>query len=101
MLVPYEKLLFFLSDCDVLIHEAQYTDKEYIDRVGWGHSSISNASFLVKKTGTKKWIVTHHDPRHTDEYLLEKHQQHLSIMEELEHACLIQLAYDGMMIPID
>ena len=101
MLDPYQSLISFLSDCDILIHEAQYSNEEYIDRVGWGHSSISNASLLIKHAGIKRWIVTHHDPRHTDEYLLQKYQQHLSIMEELQHDCLIQFAYDGMMIAID
>jgi hypothetical protein len=55
----------------------------------------------VKKAGIKRWIVTHHDPRHTDEYLLQKHEQHISIMNEIKHTCLIQFAYDGMMMSFD
>jgi len=98
---PYESLIAFLSDCDLLIHEAQYTDEEYLDKEGWGHSSITNASILVKKAGIKKWIITHHDPKHTDEELLGKYEYHHRVMEELNHECLIQLAYDGMMIAVD
>ncbi|MBX9922974.1 MAG: response regulator [Rhabdochlamydiaceae bacterium] len=101
LFTPYAGLLSFLSGCDLLIHEAQYRDEEYLDRVGWGHSSLSNASVLLKKTGIKKWVVTHHDPRHTDEYLLQKQQEHISTMEELKHECLVQFAYDGMMISVD
>lgn len=101
LFTPYQSFLSFLSDCDLLIHEAQYRNEEYVDRVGWGHSSLANASVLVKKIGIKRWIVTHHDPRHTDEHLLQKHQEHISVMEELKHDCLIQFAYDGMMISID
>jgi phosphoribosyl 1,2-cyclic phosphodiesterase/DNA-binding NarL/FixJ family response regulator len=101
LFTPYQSLLSFLSGCDLLIHEAQYRDEEYMDRVGWGHSSLSNASMLLKKAGIKQWIVTHHDPRHTDEYLLQKHQEHISIMEQIKHDCFIQFAYDGMMISVD
>lgn len=98
---PYESLISFLKGCDTLIHEAQYTDEEYLDREGWGHSSITNASILVKKAGIKQWVITHHDPRHTDEDLLQKHEHHHSVMKQLDYECLIQLAYDGMMIGID
>ncbi|MDX1409858.1 MAG: MBL fold metallo-hydrolase, partial [Saprospiraceae bacterium] len=30
-------------EVDVLIHDAQFTDDEYDDRQGWGHSSITHA----------------------------------------------------------
>jgi ribonuclease BN (tRNA processing enzyme)/ActR/RegA family two-component response regulator len=101
LFAPYQSLISFLSNCDLLIHESQYFDKEYETRLGWGHSSITNASLLVKKAGIKRWIITHHDPRHNDELLLQKYQQHLSIMDELQHKCKIQLGYDGMMIALE
>src|SRR5437763_2127944 len=31
------------EEVDVLIHDAQYTEAEYVGHVGWGHSSISHA----------------------------------------------------------
>lgn len=98
---PYQSLIDFLTGCDILIHEAQYTDEEYVQRVGWGHSSISNASILVKKAGIKKWIVTHHDPRHSDEFLLQKQQIQISMMKELDHECAVLFAYDGMTLSFD
>lgn len=101
LLTPYLSLMHFFQDCDLLIHEAQYSTEEYANHIGWGHSSVSNVSFLVKKLGLKKWIVTHHDPRHTDEHLLQKHQIQQSLMKQLNHDCVVQLAYDGMMIPIE
>ncbi len=98
---PYESLIAFLTGCDILIHEAQYFPEEYASKVGWGHSSIFNASFLIKKAKITHWIITHHDPRHTDSILLEKSQLHIQILEKIKHKCLIQLAYDGMTIPIE
>jgi phosphoribosyl 1,2-cyclic phosphodiesterase/DNA-binding NarL/FixJ family response regulator len=100
LLKPYEKQIAFFKGCDFIIHEAQYTPKEYSKRVGWGHSSISNASYFLKSTNVKDWIVVHHDPRHTDEDLLRKLQLHNTIMTDLKHHCHIQFAYDGMMVPL-
>src|ERR1700730_5219124 len=36
-------LVQFLSGCDVLILDAQYTDEEYQAHLGWGHGSLSTA----------------------------------------------------------
>ncbi len=100
LFTPYESLINFLKGCDTLILEAQYTPEEYTSRVGWGHSSLYNASFLIKKANIKHWIVTHHDPRHTDDFLLEKQQLHMKVLEEINHKCLVQFAFDDMTIPL-
>ena len=97
---PYKNLIKFFEGCDVMIHEAQYTPSEYKNREGWGHSSVSNASIVIQETGVKDWIVTHHDPRHTDLDLLKKAQLHHDILEELNYPCRVRLAYDGMLVPI-
>jgi ribonuclease BN (tRNA processing enzyme) len=93
-------MIDFFKHCDLFIHEAQYTPLEYQKRVGWGHSSISNASILAKYAGVKEWIITHHDPKHTDEQLLQKLQLHKEILEECHIRCNIQMAYDGMVVPL-
>jgi ribonuclease BN (tRNA processing enzyme)/DNA-binding NarL/FixJ family response regulator len=97
---PYLSLIEFLKGCDTLIHEAQYSEEEYVDRIGWGHSSINNASILIKKAEIKHWIVVHHDPRHTDTILQEKQKKHEEILKELGHECLVELGYDGMLLPL-
>lgn len=60
----------FHKDVDLFIHEAQYTPKEYESKQGWGHSSIAKALNLVGQIRPAKWLVTHHDPSHTDIDLL-------------------------------
>ena len=100
LLKPYESMIEFFQGCDLMIHEAQYLPKEYQHRTGWGHSSVSNASVFIKLIKAPEWIVTHHDPRHTDDDLTEKLKLHIQIREELKHKCLIRMAYDGMLIPI-
>jgi len=101
LFIPYASLIKFLEGCDILVHEAQYTEEEYDGKEGWGHSSIYNACALIKKTNIKHWIVVHHDPRHTDAMLLEKEKTHIKVLEEIGHPCTVQFAYDGMMLPLD
>lgn len=97
---PHLDFIDFVADCTLLIHEAQYTQKEYVDKVGWGHSSIANAAILLKFCKPKKWIVTHHDPSHSDEALLQKEILHEQILKDCKLSCPISYAYDGKTLPI-
>lgn len=99
-LKPHLDLIEFLKDCDTVIHEAQYFPSEYHTKVGWGHSSIPNATALIKHLSCKEWIVTHHDPAHKDYDLQVKNQVHQDVLKECNIDCLFQLAYDGLIIPI-
>lgn len=96
LIKSHKSTIEFFKECDYFIHEAQYTPLEYQRRVGWGHSSISNAVILCKYAEVKEWIVTHHDPKHTDEDLLEKLQLHNDILTECNLHCHVQMAFDGM-----
>lgn len=100
LLEPHLSLIEFFKGCDILIHEAQYTPEEYFQKVGWGHSSVPNATILAKYTKTPKWIITHHDPSHNDQFLLEKLSLHKKVIQECEFSTQVQLAYDGFTIPL-
>ena len=54
---------------DVLIHDAQYTDAEYPEHVGWGHSSLAQARAFARLTGAKHLVGFHHDPARDDDAL--------------------------------
>ena len=86
----------FLQDVDLLIHEAQYTDEEYPQKVGWGHSSVGNACALVHLAKVKRWIITHHDPNHDDFVLETKLNQTRRLLTRM--GCPVQVAhgYDGL-----
>jgi phosphoribosyl 1,2-cyclic phosphodiesterase len=100
LLKPYQSQIEFLEGVDLLIHEAQYTPFEYQERVGWGHSSISNATVLLKHTKAKDWLVTHHDPTHTDAQLMRKVQLHRDIVEDCKINCRVTMAFDGLSMPL-
>jgi phosphoribosyl 1,2-cyclic phosphodiesterase len=54
---------------NVLIHDAQYTDEEYPEHVGWGHSAISHALAFAEMAGVELLVPFHHDPDHEDQTL--------------------------------
>ena len=93
---PYGRMIDFLSDADVVIHEAQYSCEEYPKKIRWGHSSISNACALMKLAGVRHWIITHHDPMHDDALLDTKLQLTRQILERLGHEMEVTHGYDGM-----
>ena len=60
---------------DVLIHDAQYTDDEYSQRVGWGHSTPTHAVRFAQQLGVGELVTFHHDPEHGDDLLDELHDR--------------------------
>lgn len=66
-------------DADVLFHDAQYTDDEYREKVGWGHSTIGQAVSLARLARARKLIMFHHDPRRSDAELDELVQDALEL----------------------
>jgi len=57
------------ADADILIHDAQYTDDEYSERVGWGHSTMMQTFQFATLAGAKCLVPFHHDPGHDDDFL--------------------------------
>lgn len=54
---------------DLLIHDAQYTDEEYRQRAGFGHSAIKHAFAFAELAGVQRLVTFHHDPDHSDDML--------------------------------
>jgi ribonuclease BN (tRNA processing enzyme) len=50
----------------LLIHDAQYTEQEYCERVGFGHSTIGHALEFAALAGVEQLVPFHHDPAHPD-----------------------------------
>lgn len=59
----------FLAGADLLIHDAQYTTEEYVDKVGWGHSTAEYALRVAREGGVRRLALTHHDPMRSDDAL--------------------------------
>jgi phosphoribosyl 1,2-cyclic phosphodiesterase len=59
------------AGADLLVHDAQYTDAEYPNHLGWGHSSLSDALAFARRAEVDRLLLFHHDPRHSDDFLDE------------------------------
>ncbi|MBL7200174.1 MAG: MBL fold metallo-hydrolase [Anaerolineae bacterium] len=64
-------LIRFASECDLLIHDAQYTTEEYVQgpMQGWGHSTPEMATLVAHRAKVRQLALFHHDPRHDDDQL--------------------------------
>ena len=64
----YEKRLAeFVHGTDALITDTTYTDEEYMNKEGWGHSCISKVVNLADVAEVKNLYLFHHDPDQTDD----------------------------------
>jgi phosphoribosyl 1,2-cyclic phosphodiesterase len=59
-------LVELAKDADILIHDAQYSNKELREKVGWGHNSAEIAVDTAIRAGVKTLVLYHHDPAHDD-----------------------------------
>lgn len=57
----------FVEGADLVIHDAMYTEEEYANKIGWGHSSAEFATDLSMIARVRKLALFHHEPIHPDE----------------------------------
>jgi phosphoribosyl 1,2-cyclic phosphodiesterase len=93
---PMLPMIQFVEGVDLLIHEAQYTDEEYAQKVGWGHSSVGNACALAHFANVKRWIITHHDPAHDDAFLEMKLNMTRRLLTRMGSNVIVSHGYDGL-----
>ena len=56
---------------DVMLHDSQYNESEYDERVGWGHSTPFQSAQFAAAAGVGLLLTFHHDPNHDDDALDE------------------------------
>ena len=79
---------------DVLFHDCQYTEVEYPEKVGWGHSSTAQVALFAEKAKAERLLLFHHDPMHTDadlEVMCERVRERWGVDDE---RC--EIAAEGM-----
>jgi phosphoribosyl 1,2-cyclic phosphodiesterase len=82
----------------VLLHDAQYTEDEYPQKIGWGHSSVADAVAFARMAETERLVLFHHDPEHTDDDLLELESRASELWRD--RASPPELAFEGMEIDV-
>jgi phosphoribosyl 1,2-cyclic phosphodiesterase len=81
---------------DLLLHDAQYSEDEYEERIGWGHSSVADAVAFTRAVGARRLVLFHHEPRHTDDSLRRLEDQARSLTNGQAPA----LAREGMVVEL-
>ncbi len=56
----------FVSGASLMVYDAMYTEEEYPNHVGWGHSTPDKAVALGEAAGVGEVLLFHHDPRRDD-----------------------------------
>lgn len=59
-------LISFIKDANLVVMDATYSDKEYLKKVGWGHSCISRVVDIADKANVHTLCLFHHDPDQVD-----------------------------------
>jgi ribonuclease BN (tRNA processing enzyme) len=64
-----DAVLELCHDVDLLVHDGQYTENEYLTKADWGHSTAAFAVHVAAESRAKQLVLTHHDPSHDDRAL--------------------------------
>lgn len=62
-----DSVLELCDGADLVIHDAQYTDEEFVEKATWGHSTIDYAVHVAAEAGARQLVLYHHDPLHSDD----------------------------------
>ncbi len=89
------KLVEFLQQSDILIIDAQYTDEEYAQKVGWGHGSLSSVVSLAVDARVRKLFLFHHDPNHDDRKIDEMVEAARTLVLESGRPVEVEAAREG------
>ncbi len=77
-----QKVSDFFKGADLLVHDTQYTNKEYLKgKIGWGHSTFEWAINAAHKAGVKHLVLFHHDPERSDTQLEDLLDKYLSAVK--------------------
>ena len=68
---PDETILGLIDGVDLVVYDSTYTDEEFPEKIGWGHSTWEEGVRLCKAANVKQMAIFHHDPEHNDDFMRE------------------------------
>jgi phosphoribosyl 1,2-cyclic phosphodiesterase len=91
-----QKIIDFMRGADLVLHDAQYTEEEYVNgRQGWGHSSFESAINSAAKAGVKHLVLLHHDPERSDQEIDELQDKYRRLIAK-KSSMKVSFAREGM-----
>ncbi len=64
-----KNILKLIDNSDLVIYDSTYTDEEYPQYAGWGHSTWQEGIRLCRDAKAKNLAIFHHDPGHNDNFM--------------------------------
>lgn len=98
--IPFNRDEFtrFVRGADLLIHDAQYSDREYAAKKGWGHSPWKEAVRLGAEGEVKHLVLFHHDPDHADSVIDAQLRECRTIIRKMHAPMRCSAAQEGKTI---
>lgn len=78
-----KKLINFMRGADTVIMDTTYTNKEYQEHIGWGHSCVGEVTDVAHEAEVDHLCLFHHDPAQDDDAIDKKHEESLARLTEL------------------
>lgn len=94
-----DAVLDLCRDVDLLVHDAQYAEDEFVDKPDWGHSTVAYAVRVAAEAGAKRLLLFHHDPAHTDREL-ERLLVRARRLPDARRISDVSLAREGMRVEV-
>lgn len=89
-----------IRDCDILIHDAQYTPHDYAKKRGWGHSCYVDAVNFAIDANVKSLYLYHHDPTYDDEKIDAIYSDCMQIISERKSTMECYIAREGQTVQL-
>lgn len=64
-------ILHLIEGTDIFIYDSMFTDEEYPEFEGWGHSTWQEGVRLAEEAQVGRLVLFHHDPSHNDAFMDE------------------------------
>lgn len=66
---PDRKVLDLIAGADIFVYDCTYTEAEFPQHRGWGHSTWEEGARLADLAGVRSFVIFHHDPSHDDVFM--------------------------------
>lgn len=93
---PVESTVEVASGCDLLVHEATFSEEEAERAERTGHSTAAEAGDIARRAGARRLVLTHLSARYSERpYVLEREARKACGTE-----CQVTVAHDGLTIEV-
>jgi phosphoribosyl 1,2-cyclic phosphodiesterase len=90
-------LLAFAHNADALIHDTQYFEHHFSEKLGWGHSNNAAVAYFAHGAKVKNLYLYHYDPDHSDNLVDKLYEETRRILtEELNSEINLFASREGM-----